>query len=149
MKSMRRGREFYSQHYEEAMKLYKNGVSIKDIATKLKISYSCVYHWAKGIRKPEEGNIVSFVNFLEKSGPTAIIDIKKKFPKHNELYLVSTRRNMKVKRHVLKRKYGDYNTWYYIEGQEELLKRRLEELFQKYKEAKEKIAEALSGIFVK
>ncbi len=136
---MRRGREFYSDNYSKAMDLGKQGLAPKEIASKLGISYSCVYHWIRGLRKPAPGNLKDFEKFLRRNGPTAVIDIKDKFPKHNELFLTASRRGMKIRRHVLKRKFGEYSTWYFVEGQENDLKKSLEELSEKYRQVMEKL----------
>ena len=80
---MRKGREFYSKNYDGAIDLYNKGLSVREIADKLKISYSCAYHWTKGLRRPEKGNLLEFEKFLKENGPTPVIDIKEKFPKHN------------------------------------------------------------------
>ncbi len=140
--NIRRGREFYSKHYDEALRLYKEGLSTRQIADKLNISYSAVYHWVKGLRKPESGNVASFMGYLKDSGPVAVTDIKEKFPKHNELFLIAVRRNLAVKRHMLKKKYRDYATWYYLEGQEQELESRIKELMDKIKDIKEKLNSA-------
>ncbi|MFH0832191.1 MAG: helix-turn-helix domain-containing protein [Candidatus Aenigmatarchaeota archaeon] len=139
---MRMGREFYVKNYDKVVELYESGLTISEIAEQMKISYSCVYHWVKGLRKPDIGKLNEFEDFL-KEGPKPVTDVKEKFPKHNELYLVATRRGMPIKRHVLKRKFGDYSTWYYITGQETALKEQVSELFSKYKELKEKIVKAI------
>lgn len=140
---MRKGREFYSKHYDKAMELHKNGVPIKDIAKQLNISYSAVYHWVRGLRKPETGNINDFISFLQKHGPTPAGKIEETFPKHNELFLTASRRDLPVKRLYLGRKYQEYSTWYLLEGQEDLLKKRIEALFSKIEEYKEKLREIL------
>jgi len=134
----RRGREFYSRNYNEAIELYKKGLSINEIAEKLKISYSCVYHWITGLRKPETGNLLGFEKFLKEHGPTPAIDIKERFPKHNELFLIASRRGIPVKRYILSRKFGEFSTFYFMIGQEEELKKRIKELLDKYKELKER-----------
>ena len=124
---MRKGREFYSKQYDKMMKHHENGKSVNDITKELDISYSAVYHWVKKLRKPEMGNINEFEDLLKK-GPIAVVEIKEKFSKHNELFLTATKRGLPVKRRVLGRKYGEYSTWYYIEGQEEALGERIKEL---------------------
>jgi len=140
---MRRGREFYNQNYDEVMRLHSGGLSVGDIALKMNMSYSAVYHWVNGLRKPEKGNLVSFESFLSQNGPTPVAELKDTFPKHNEFFLTALRRNMKLKRCTLTRKYGFYSTWYFIEGQESVLKERVKEMLVKYNEAKEKIVEVL------
>ncbi|MCX6815555.1 MAG: helix-turn-helix domain containing protein [Candidatus Aenigmarchaeota archaeon] len=140
---LRRGREVYSKHYEEALRLHNQGVSVQEIAKKLNVSYSAAYHWVKGLRKPEQGNVNEFLTYLEKNGPMPVTIVKEKFPKHNELFLIASRRAMPVKRHMLVKKYGDYATWYYLEGQEKLLDSRLKELVDKVKEVKEKLGSIL------
>ncbi|MEM7819813.1 MAG: helix-turn-helix domain-containing protein [Candidatus Aenigmatarchaeota archaeon] len=143
---MRRGREFYSKNYEKVLELYNQGKSIKEISNQLNISYSCVYHWIKGLRKPDIGNINLFIDFIKNNGPIPIMNIKEKFPKHNELFLTASRRGLPIKRFMLGRKFGEYSTWYLLEGQEELLKDRIEELFLKIREFKERLKEALENI---
>ena len=140
---MRRGRQLYSKKYDEAIKLHSEGMPINEIAAQLGISYSAAYHWIKGLRKPASGNINEFEKFLQESGPTAAVDIEKKFPKHNEIFLMSNRRGMKIKRQVLKRRFAGYATWYYIEGQESLLEKRIQELFDRIKIVKDKLRETL------
>lgn len=144
MPPLRKGREFYAQHYEKVIELYNAGMSASKIAKQLGISYSCVYHWTRGLRKPELGNLVAFERFLKEHGPTPVLEIKKTFPKHNELFLTARRRGFAVKRKILPRKFGEYATWYYIEGQEEQLKSCMSELVKKYKEVREKLVQALS-----
>ena len=133
---MRRGREFYSGQYEKAIELHSNGISVKDIARELGVSYSTAYHWIKGIRKPDKGNVRDFVSHIEKSGPLPAVKIKDKFPKHNELFLIAEKRGIAIKRHIMSRGFGEYRTWYYLPGQEELLKKRLDELFTLIKRVK-------------
>ena len=139
----RRGREFYSKNYDEAINLYKNGLSVREIADKLKVSYSCVYHWIKGLWKPETGNLLEFEKFLRENGPTPVIDIKERFPKHNELFLTASRRGMPIKRYVLSRKFGEFSTFYFIGNQEKELRKRIKELMDKYKELRERMIKAL------
>jgi transcriptional regulator with XRE-family HTH domain len=141
--AIRRGREFYSKYYSQAIALYNEGLPVREIADRLGISYSAVYHWVKGLRKPDAGNVSSFVGYLEKHGPSPVIDIKERFPKHNEIFLISVRRNLPVKRHMLVKKYGDYATWYYLAGQEKELESRLNELMTKIKDIREKLSSAL------
>ena len=134
---MRRGRQLYGKKYEEAMGLHKQGKSVNEIAEQLGISYSAAYHWIKGLRKPETGNLNEFENYLREKGPTPVMEVEKKFPKHNELFLMANKRNMMIRRKVLKRRYGKYAIWYYIEGQDTQLKERLEELYDKIKDIKD------------
>ena len=139
----RRGRDFYSRHYDKVVELYKSGKSINDIAKQTGMSYSCVYHWVKGLRKPEEGNVEAFGRFLRENGPAPVAEISIKFPKHNEIFLTASRRGLPVKRLVLERKYGDYATWYFIEGDEDKLKKRVEEMLIRIKEIKDNIRKVL------
>jgi len=141
--NIRRGREFYSKHYDEAIRLYNEGLTIRQTADKLNISYSAVYHWVKGLRKPEAGSVTGFISHLEKHGPSAVIDIKERFPKHNELFLIASKRGLPVKRYMMKKYYGNYATWYYLEGQENMLDERIKELIDKVKEVREKLGSAL------
>lgn len=127
------------------MKMYEEGISVKDIAAKLTMSYSAVYHWVKGLRKPDTGNLNDFENHLKK-GPVAAAEIKDKFPKHNELFLTASKRGISIKRVTLGRKYGDYSTWYFLDGQEDILKEKVKELFKKYREVKEKLIKTFGVI---
>lgn len=140
---MRRGRQLYGKKYDEAMQLHAEGKSINEIAAALDISYSAAYHWIKGLRKPELGNVNEFEKYLREKGPTPIIDIEKRFAKHNELFLMANKRGLAIRRKVLKRRFGKYSTWYYIEGQESALDKRLEELFSKIKDVREKLRDSL------
>ena len=142
---MRRGRQLYSKKYEEAVKLHGEGKSVNEIANQLDVSYSAAYHWVKGLRKPESGNLNEFEEYLKQKGPMPAVEIEKKFQKHNELFLMSSRRGMNIKRKTLPRKYAKYSTWYYVEGQEKMLDSRIEELFSKIKEAREKLRDSLFG----
>jgi DNA invertase Pin-like site-specific DNA recombinase len=130
---MRKGREFYSKNYEKAISLYNQGKEIKDIAKELNISYSAAYHWIKKLRKPDAGRMREFEEFLKKNGPTAVIDLKDKFVKHNEIFLTATKRKIQIKRLVLTKNLGDYSTWYYLPEQQELLKEKIDELKEKIK----------------
>lgn len=141
----RRGREFYTKEYDQAMELHSKGLSVRDISDKLGISYSCVYHWVKGLRKPESGNLTEFEKFLS-NGPKPVAEIKDRFPKHNELFLTASRRGFPIKRYAINRRFGDYSTWYFLDGQEIELKNRIKELLNQYKEVKEKIIKALEGL---
>ncbi len=139
MAVIRRGREFYSRNYEKSVELSMQGKSVNDIAKELGVSYSCAYHWVKGLRKPDSGKLNEFEVFLKENGPVPAIEMKDRFPKHNELFLTASKRKLPVRRFVLKRKFGEYSTWYFVEGQEDELKARIDELFRKVKELQEKI----------
>ena|SRR3989344_1240679 len=136
---LRKGRETYGAKYDEAIKLHEQGLTPKQISEKLSISYSCAYHWVKGLRKPETGNVSSFVSTLEKSGPLPVVDVKEKFPKHNELFLIASRRGLPLARRVLDKSLADYNTWYFLKGQEEQLDERIKQLYEKIKNVKERL----------
>ncbi len=140
---MRRGKEFYTNKCKEAIELHNSGKTIDEAAKELNVSYSTAYHWIRGMRKPESGNLRSFETFLVKNGPTAVIDIKERFPKHNELFLTATRRGIAVRRRIIDRRYGEYATWYFISGHEKQMEECLRELTKKYKELKEKIIRAI------
>lgn len=139
---MRRGKEFYDRNYERAMQLHEEGKSVREIAEKLNISYSAVYHWVKGLRKPEAGNVTDFLSFLQQKGPLPAAELKNSFPKHNELFLISGKRGEPVKRYVLDRKFGEYSTWYFISGQEEVLRKRIRGMFETIRGFSEKMKEA-------
>jgi hypothetical protein len=139
MRAVRRGKEAYAKHYEEAIRLRDEGLSPRQISERLGISYSAVYHWTKGIRSPKQGNVAAFIAHLKKNGPCPVVDLKEEFPKHNELFLIAARRAQPVKRFMIKKLYGDYSTWYYLDGQESDLERRIDALFEKVKEVKDKL----------
>jgi DNA-binding CsgD family transcriptional regulator len=136
---IRRGKEFYGSKYEEAMKLFKEGVGIKEIAARLGISYSTAYHWIRGIRKPEQGNVNEFLEYIRIKGPSSALQVMQKFPKHNELFLIASRRGLGMKRTYLGKKYRELATWYYLEGQEELLDARVAETRKKVEELKNRL----------
>ena len=142
---MRRGREFYSGRYDNVIKLHEKGFSVGEIASQLGVSYSCVYHWVRGLRKPSSGKLNEFEDFIRKGGPVSVMDIKEHFPKHNELFLTASRRGMPIKRYRMSRRLSDYSTWYFIEGLEAELKERIKELLDKYKELKEKLIDLIGG----
>jgi hypothetical protein len=135
---MRRGREFYSDKYEKALDMHVKGMEIKQIAKELGISYSACYHWIKGLRQPEKGNVVDFIDYIKTNGPMPAIKIKEKFPKHNELFLIANQRSLDVRRHTMSRQFHEYRTWYYLPGQEQALQQRLDELFAAIKKVKSK-----------
>lgn len=140
---MRRGRQLYGKKYQEALKLHSEGKSINEIAAQLGVSYSAAYHWIRGLRKPESGNLNELEKYLKEKGPMPAIEAEKNFPKHNELFLMANKRGMGIRRRILKRKYGQYATWYYLEDQEQLLEQRLQELFAKVKETRDALRGAM------
>ncbi len=142
---LRKGRQIYSAKYEEALKLHKEGKSVKEIAAELQVSYSAAYHWVKGLRKPEKGNVNEFYEYIKTDGPLPAAKVGERFKKHNELFLMANKRGLQIKRHVLQRKYGPYATWYYVDGQEQLLEERLEQLSQTIKKVKETLSSRLHG----
>ena len=123
----------------------EEGIPIKDIANELKISYSACYHWIKGLRKPEKGNLKNFEEFIESKGPLSVSDISKKFPKHDEIFRVSKKRGMKIMRCMLPKKLGEYSIWYYTKGQEKKLDNEIMNLSKRYNELKNEIIEKLLG----
>ena len=143
MQALRKGKELYAELYPKAIEMNKNGVPIKDIAKQLGVSYSAVYAWLKQGRVPEEPEAVKMKNYLEKHGPTAAADIAVAFPKHNDFFHLAARRGIKIKRAVLEPRLKDYRTWYYLEGQESELEKRIAVLRKKYKEMKEKVLKSL------
>lgn len=140
---MRRGREYYGKKYEEALRLREEGKSVSEVAGILGISYSAAYHWLKGIRKPDIGKVSAFEKFLADNGPQPAEEMRDFFPKHNELFLIASRRGVPVKRMVLDNELKGYSTWYFIKGQEEQLAERVEAMLGKVKELKEKLRSAL------
>ena len=136
----RTGREEYSEKYQRAIALHANGKSITEVAKELGISYSAAYHWVKGLRKPEAGNLRMFETLLRKAGPTPVVNVKEKFPKHNELYHTAAARGSPIHRHVLAqpRAFGELATWYYLAGQEAELKTRVKALLETLSKSKER-----------
>lgn len=143
MMDMRRGREFYSENFNKVIELHEQGFDVKQIAEKLGISYSCTYHWVKGLRKPDAGNINKFREYFEKNGPMPAIEVKEEFPKHNELFLTANKRGIMIKRCILPKKFKEYNTWYFLEGQEKELDKRVGELEGKVREIRERLSKTL------
>jgi len=139
------GREKYLEKYQRAIALSEAGKGIAEIAKELGVSYSSVYHWVKGLRKPEAGNLREFEEFLRKNGPMPVIDVKEKFAKHNELFHVAQKRGLAIRRHVLShpRAFGDLATWYYLAGQEDELKGKIKVLLETL--SKDKITKPRSG----
>jgi hypothetical protein len=137
---VRKGRETYQQSYSKALELHARGKSVKEIAAELGVSYSAAYHWVRGIRKPEAGNVRDFESYLKDKGPSPAAEISKKFPKHNEIFHVAKERGIPVKRWVTSRPrtFGAYATWYYLSGQEAELKKRVIGTIKKFGEIKAK-----------
>ena len=71
------------------------------------------------------------------------VEVKEKFPKHNELFLIASRRGLPVRRHMLRKRYGEYSVWYHLAGQEKELDSRINMLMDKVKEVKEKISSVI------
>lgn len=140
---IRRGKEFYADKAEEAVSLYKEGKSIKEVAQRLGVSYSAAYHWVRGIRKPGAGNVAEFISFLESRGPSAAVHILPSFRKHNELFLIASRRGLSVKRVYLGKAYKELATWYYLPGQEKELEKRIEDAKRKVEEFRDRMKKAI------
>jgi predicted DNA-binding protein YlxM (UPF0122 family) len=128
---LRKGREVYTAKYRKSLELYKQGFSVKQIAQQLNISYSAVYHWIKGLRKPKSGQLDKFLAYVKRA-PVPQAVISNKFPKHNELYHIAISRKLPINRKILPTKFGEYRIWYYTTGQEKALKSSIQELKQKY-----------------
>lgn len=141
---MRRGKEFYSQNYKKALDLHERGITIKDIAKTLGLSYSAVYSWVSKSRRPGKGALIKFKEVLRSRGPMPAALIKKEINKHNDFYHIARQRGFGIKRRVIKGlKLGEYAYWYYLPGQEQLLEERISELLNDYKQAKEKLLSVL------
>ncbi len=125
---MRKGKEFYDAKYKMAMSLAESGLSVKEIAKQLDISDSCAYMWSKG-RKPKDGRVTEFISLLEK-GPKHEAELPFVKGKHNEVFLLATNRGLPVKRIIMK----GFGTWYFLDGQEEQLKMRMNGVIKKIKE---------------
>lgn len=138
---LRKGKNFYVENYKKAIELYEKGYSIKDISCKLGISYSACYSWISKKNVPKKDIVTKFYEFLKTRGPSPIIDIKKEFSKHSEIYLAAIDRGFKINRYKLPRIFKDYSIWYYLEGQEEELINRVKDIINKREEMKDKLAE--------
>ncbi|MBI4896127.1 MAG: helix-turn-helix domain-containing protein [Candidatus Aenigmarchaeota archaeon] len=141
---MRKGKEFYARQYDAVQELFSKGVPIQEIAKQLNMSYSCVYHWVRGLRKPRRGNVDTLVEFLHTHGPTPVVDIEAAFPKHNELFHIASKRGVPIRRKVLSRAYGAYATWYFLDGQEPQLEERIAQLVSTLRAVKERLKKALN-----
>ncbi len=133
---MRHGKESYSKKYEEALRLSEAGMSTKQIAEKLGVSFSAAYAWTKRGRKPEPGQLNEFEKFLKEQGPQPLLEVVKRFPKHSELFLTARQRGLPVARRKLPKIMGQYALWYYIKGQEDELKKRMNEVIERRNELK-------------
>ena len=129
---MKRTKEFYAERYEKVLELYRRGASIRDIASRLKLSYSCVYGWVKHAKTPRASVAEAFTEFLRRHGPAPAAEIKKFFPKHSDVFLLAKQRGFEIKRAKLPRKFKELSTWYYLPSQEAELKRRVRESLEKY-----------------
>jgi len=136
----RAGREAYSEKYKRALEMHKAGKSATEIASELGVSYSAAYHWIKGLRAPAEGNLRAFEAFLRENGPMPVVDVKEKFPKHNEMYHTASARGSLIRRHVLAqpRAFGELATWYYLSDQEDALKSKIKALLDTLTKMKKK-----------
>ncbi len=146
---MRRGKEFYTEKIEKAKRLYSEGREIKDIAKELNVSYSAVYHWVKGLRTPKKSRLEEFRDFLKENGPTPVARIEKEFPKHNELYNISSTRGIEIRRIVIEKNFRggkNYGTWYFLPGQEKELLKRIEKLLENYRLARKVVLELLENL---
>lgn len=121
---MRKGKNFYPEKYEAAIKLMKEGKTASQISNELGISYSCAYHWIKGLRKPEQGRVEEFMSFIKKQ-PVYAGEIKSLFPKHNDLFLIASKRGLGIRRFKSSINLTDFSTWYYIDGQEKQLEEKI------------------------
>jgi len=138
---MKKGKEFYFQQYEKVMKLHKKGLSLKDIASKTDLSYSAVYNWIIRSKAPKKSSLDDLIEFLRLNGPSPVIVIKELFPSHDDLYHNAQKRGFFLRRYSMSHKkgFGKASVWYYIDGQEEELKRRVVDMIKKYKELKERL----------
>jgi len=126
MAKLRKTKEFYSQIYQKAMRLFEMGRSIKEVAELLGISYSCAYAWYKCMRKPKPSKVEEFLTYIRDKGPVPIGELRQVFPKHSELFHLAKQRGFEIKRAKLSRKVKGAFLWYYLPGQEEELKRKVE-----------------------
>jgi transcriptional regulator with XRE-family HTH domain len=133
---MRQGKESYSRKYEEALKLSEAGLSTKQVAEKLGVSFSAAYAWTKKGRKPEPGQLNEFADFLKENGPQPLLEVVKRFPKHSELFLTARQRRLPVARRKLPKIMGQYALWYYIKGQEPELEARMKEVIDRRQQLK-------------
>jgi hypothetical protein len=134
---MRSGKEAYSEKYRQALALHRQGKPVAEIAKELGVSYSAAYHWVKGLREaPQATKLEEFEAYLKTRGPLPAVDIKEVFPKHNELYHTAAGRGGAIRRFVLSnpRTFGEAATWYYLQGQESLLKERITKFLAAFKD---------------
>ncbi|MFH0837512.1 MAG: helix-turn-helix domain-containing protein [Candidatus Aenigmatarchaeota archaeon] len=138
---IRKRKDFYFQKYDKAVELQKAGKNLQTIASELNISYSAVYSWLNGMRKPEKDVLTNFMDFLKKNGPMPAILVKEFFPSHDDLFHMAVKRNLGLNRHVTcgKHTLKESAVWYYIDGQEAELKSRILDMLKKYKEIKSAI----------
>jgi predicted DNA-binding protein YlxM (UPF0122 family) len=140
---MRQGKELYTKKYDEVMELFEKGMHPKEIAEKLGISFSAVYAWTKKGKKPSSGAYEEFYNFLKENGPQSLLELKKKFPKHSELFLGARDRGFNIQRKKLSRIMGDYSIWYFLEGQESEAEKKIEEILKRREELRTRIVEKI------
>lgn len=140
---LRKGKHFYVETYKKALELYHNGYSIKEISNILGISYSTCHAWISKKRTPKKDIVTKFYEFLKLHGPSPIMEIKKEFSKHSDIYLLAIERGFKINRYKLPRIFKEYSIWYYLEGQEKELLNRINDIINKRNELKEKLTEEI------
>ncbi|MBI5332655.1 MAG: helix-turn-helix domain-containing protein [Candidatus Aenigmarchaeota archaeon] len=135
---MRKRKDFYFQKYDRAVELHKTGKSIQNIAKELDLSYSAVYSWLNNGKRPEKDALNYFVDFLRKNGPMPAIFVKELFPSHDDLFHMAVKRGSELNRHLVKGRsvLKQSGVWYYIDGQEDELKKRVIGMLKKYNELK-------------
>ncbi len=138
---IRKGKDFYTETYERALELHRQGIAVKEISKRLGISYSSVYSWFKSSRAPKRGSISQLTEFLQKNGPMPVVVVRELFPSHDDLYYSARKRGFDINRYNMssKKVFGKASVWYYLSGQEEELKKRILGMIGKYKEIKEKL----------
>ena len=139
---MRQGKELYTKKYQEAMEMHKKGMNTKEIAGKLGISFSAVYSWTRKGRTPETGVYEQFFNFLRESGPQPLLEVRKYFPKHSEIFLGARERGFSILRKRISRAMGEYSIWYYLPGQESVVQEMISNVIKKRQELAERISES-------
>ncbi|MEM7826892.1 MAG: helix-turn-helix transcriptional regulator [Candidatus Aenigmatarchaeota archaeon] len=142
---MRRGKEFYVKNYKKVMELHESGLSAKEISKRLGISYSAVYNWITQRRKPSKDKLTELLMFLNENGPTPLIELRKTFPKHSELFLTAEQRGLEIRRYKLPKIFGEYSMWYFLNGQEDELKERINKIIKRREELKKEFIRALNN----
>ena len=133
--------ESYRDKYEEFISLMEEGKSLSEISRILGVGKSTLHYWKT--RGKRETALEKLEKFLREKGPSPLYIVKEKFPKHSELYTKSRARGSKIRKYDSGMK-PPLRHWYYLEGQEKELGKRVSEIRKKIEKAKQAIKERLS-----